>query len=197
MLPLEKETMKTVDEQNIIRMLTERDEAALGEVERQYGPRCLKAAGRILGEEESAKECLNDLLLSVWNSIPPFVPQSLEAYLLARIRQIAISRLRKETAAKRGGGALTLALEELEEVTAAEGGPAEEAEKQALREAIGRFVKALPAPERKLFLLRYWELEKPEEIARRTDLTVNSVNTKLHRIRKSLKKALEKEGWIE
>ena len=149
MLPLEKETMKTVDEQNIIRMLTERDEAALGEVERQYGPRCLKAAGRILGEEESAKECLNDLLLSVWNSIPPFVPQSLEAYLLARIRQIAISRLRKETAAKRGGGALTLALEELEEVTAAEGGPAEEAEKQALREAIGRFVKALPAPEAK------------------------------------------------
>ena len=189
--------MKTVDEQELIRMLTERDEAALGEVERQYGPRCLQAAARILGEEESAKECLNDLLLSVWNSIPPFQPQSLEAFLLARIRQIAISRLRKETAKKRGGGALTLALDELEEVAAAEGGPAEEAEKEALREAVGRFVKDLPAPERKLFLLRYWQLEKPEEIARRMDLKVSAVNTKLHRIRKSLKKALEKEGWIE
>ena len=107
-----------VDEQSIIQKLFERDEAALAEVEQQYASFCLKAAERILGDKESAQECWNDLLLDVWSSIPPYKPRSLKAFLLQRIRQIAISRLRKETAKKRGGGELTLALEELEEVAA-------------------------------------------------------------------------------
>ena len=139
--------MKTVDEQKLIQGLFERDEAALQEIERCYASLCRKAAERILGEEESAKECWNDLLLDVWKSIPPFEPRSLKAFLLQRIRQIAITRLRKETARKRGGGELTLALEELEEV-ATQGGPADELERKELSEAIGRFVKALPEQER-------------------------------------------------
>ena len=189
--------MKTVDEQNIIQRLFERDEAALQELERHCASLCLTAAERILGEEESAKECWNDLLLDVWNSIPPYEPRSLKAYLLQRIRQIAVSRLRKETAQKRGGGELTPALEELGEVAAAQGSPAEAVEQQELNEAIGRFVRALPEQERKLFLLRYWQLEKPEAIARRLNLTAGSVNVRLHRIRKSLKESLKKEGLIE
>ena len=188
--------MKTVDEQKIIQGLFERDEAALQEIERCYASLCRKAAERILGEEESAKECWNDLLLDVWKSIPPFEPRSLKAFLLQRIRQIAITRLRKETARKRGGGELTLALEELEEV-ATQGGPADELERKELSEAIGRFVKALPEQERKLFLLRYWQLEKPEVIAQRLNLAAGTVNTRLHRIRKSLKEFLKKEGLTE
>ena len=185
-----------VDEQSIIQRLFEREEAALAEVEQQYALLCLKAAERILGDEESAKECWNDLLLDVWNSIPPYEPRSLKAFLLQRIRQIAISRLRKETAKKRGGADLTLALEELEEA-AAQDNPADEVERKELSEAIGRFVKDLPEQERQLFLLRYWQLEKPEAIARRTDRAIGTINTKLHRIRKSLRKFLQKEGLIE
>ena len=47
--------MKTVDEQNIIRKLFERDEAALREVEQQYASLCLTAALRILGDEEARR----------------------------------------------------------------------------------------------------------------------------------------------
>ena len=185
-----------MDERSIIQRLFERDEAALAEVEQQYASHCLKAAERILGDEESAKECWKDLLLDVWNRIPPFEPRSLKAFLLQRIRQIAISRVRKETAKKRGGGELTLALEELEEV-AGRDNPADALERKELNEAIGVFVKALPEQERTLFLLRYWQLEKPEAIAQRLNLAAGTVNTRLHRIRKSLKEFLKKEGLTE
>ena len=58
-------------------------------------------------------------------------------------------------------------------------------------------MKALPEQERKLFLLRYWQLEKPEVIAQRLNLAAGTINTRLHRIRKRLKEFLKKEGLTE
>ena len=66
-------------------------------------------------DEEDAKECVNDVWLKVWNSIPPGKPKHLAGYLAKIARNLALDKYRQHNAAKRGGGHLEASLEELEE----------------------------------------------------------------------------------
>ena len=75
-------------ENQIIQLLTERDESALSIIEREYDSLCLKISLDILSNQQDAEECCNDALLRVWHSIPPTRPVSLRAYLVT-IRGIA------------------------------------------------------------------------------------------------------------
>ena len=70
---------------------------------------------RIIIDEEDAKECVNDVWLKVWNSIPPGKPKHLAGYLAKIARNLALDKYRQHNAAKRGGGHLEASLEELEE----------------------------------------------------------------------------------
>ena len=66
----------------MIDRLFRREETALDDVARQYS-RLYKGIIRgVLSDEQDVEECANDVLLAVWNSIPPNRPRSLVAYLL-------------------------------------------------------------------------------------------------------------------
>lgn len=67
----------------IISLLQKRDEQALEHIRAQYGALCYQIAYRMTGSRQDAEEVLNDLLLSVWDSIPPQQPDNLRAYLTA------------------------------------------------------------------------------------------------------------------
>ncbi len=184
-----------MDDKRIIDLYFKRSEEALAETERKYGPYLFKIANGILGDREDAQECVNDTYSSAWDAIPPHRPAILSTFLGKITRRIAIDRLRRQTAVKRGGGALPLALEELEDCVSSKGDVEEELLRRELVECFNRFLDTLPATERRVFLRRYWYLDPIGDIAKQFGFTESKVTAMLHRTRKKLKFVLEKEGY--
>lgn len=76
----------------IIKLYYSRDEQALTKTEEEYGSYCRTISHRVLDDYQDVEECVNDMLLQAWNSIPPTYPQSLKAYLGKMIRNISLNR---------------------------------------------------------------------------------------------------------
>ncbi len=170
-----------------------RDEKAITETEKQYGNYCFATAMRILNNELDAEECVSDAYLAVWNRIPPENPDDLGAYLTRITRNLAVDRVRRKTAEKRGGGYSHQLLSELDECC----GSAEESVLQnELSTALRRFLKRLNKRERDIFLCRYYYGYSTAKIAEGCGKSEDYVLTSLSRTRKKLKEMFEKEGLI-
>ncbi|MBQ8289125.1 MAG: hypothetical protein IJX76_10265 [Clostridia bacterium] len=87
----------------IIDQFWARSETAIAEVQNRYGAAGEAVANNLLQNSADAEECVNDALLRLWNSIPPQRPVSLWAYFVKVIRNLALDRLRKKSAAKAVG----------------------------------------------------------------------------------------------
>ena len=126
--------------------------------------------------------------------LPPQRPQPLTPYVLRICKNIAISRLRQLTSAKRSS--YELALDELDEAIGTDS--LEQAlSARELGRAIDDFLDTLNPQDRILFLRRHWYGESVKDIARRMEMREGSVSVRLHRIRSKLKTYLTKEGFYE
>ena len=177
-------------EQKIIAKLFARSEDAFSDMEEAYGKLCSRLIGQILNQDqEDVKECMNDVYLGVWNTVPPERPQSLQAYICKIARNLALKRLEYYTSQKRHGTVLSLQ-EELDACLLPAKNDYDELE---LAEIMNQFLKTLDTENRALFVRRYWYADPIEELAADFGYSKNHVSVKLGRIRKKLKKHLEKE----
>lgn len=178
-------------DKEIIELYIKREEQALEITAEKYKNYCVSIAERILGSREDAEEIWNDVLAAAWNSIPPSEPEYLNLYLGKIARNAALKKLESEKAKKRDCG-IKIQLDELAEAI-----PAPLLEQQAdliaLREFLNGFIRNLPNEQRKMFVKRYWLCEDVKDIARNFGYSENKVSLILFRIRKRLKKELEKE----
>lgn len=180
----------------IISLFNKRDESALSAVSGKYGSICTGIAFNILRNHQDAEECVNDVYLKVWDSIPPEQPKSLSAFVGKITRNAAIDRYRKDNSEKRGGGEIPLVLDELAECVSGSSNVEENAERHDLLAAINRFLDALPADRRIAFVMRYCLCEDIKSIAQRLGVTQNNVSVNLNRTRKHLVSYLAKEGYV-
>ena len=182
------------DEQ-IIDLYWARDERAITETDLAYGRLCRSLSRRILKNAEDAEECVSDAWLRLWQRIPPDKPDNFGAYLIRILRNLCLDRLRADSAAKRGGRAITVSLEELTSVTgrrnAESGLMAEE-----LGRAVDRFLRTQSELARNVFLRRYYFFDERAEIARRYEISAAQVSVLLSRTRKRLRTYLQKEGLL-
>jgi len=183
-----------MDDKRIIELFFERDEAALKETSEKYGAYCRYIAGNILPSAQDSEECFADALAAAWNSIPPEKPESLKAYIGRITRNLALNSLKAINAAKRGGGTVGEALEELGEC-AAPGSVEGALDAGEMKRSIDGFVRSLPEKHRRAFVMRYWYLCTPEQISKQLGMTVDSVNVTLHRVRARLREYLKREGY--
>lgn len=181
----------------IITMLQNREEQALGIVRGQYGGLCFRIAQQMLGSAEDAEECLNDTLLALWNSVPPHEPQNLEAYLVTLLRRTAMDRLRQTQSIKRGGGRFAEVLEELAEALPAAEDVEAECSRRLMTDAVKACLDTLPEKTQRIFLQRYLLSMSLQEIAADNGVPLSTVKTGLHRTRKLIREYLEKEGYHE
>ena len=184
-----------MEDERIIELLFKRKESALIEIEIKYGGMYKQLMRNFVDLPEDVKECENDFLLAVWNSIPPNNPNSLPAYISRVARNIAINRLKYNKSKKRNAS-LTVALSELEEClpsTVRE----YDGDTERLGKIISKFLNDCDIEDRVLFVRRYFYCESVTEIAVRYGLKENTVSLKLFRMRKKLKKILQKEGAYE
>jgi RNA polymerase sigma-70 factor (ECF subfamily) len=185
-----------MEDKEIVDLYWQRDERAIAESAAKYGAYCRSVAGRILRNDEDTEECVSDTWLHAWNAMPTDRPERLSLYLGRLSRWLSLNRLRDRERLRRGGGELTLALEELDELIPAASDTEKAVERRELSRCIGNYVNQMREPERGVFLCRYWYLAPVKEIASRFGFSEAKVKSMLLRSRQKLKTVLEKEGYL-
>lgn len=178
----------------IIELYWRRDTWAVAETRAKYGALLRSLAGRFVSPED-AEECEADAYLRAWETIPPERPASLRAYLARIVRNLALDRLRRQGADKRGGGEALAVLDELSAI--APDDAFGEVSAKELGQAVSEFVRLLPRREGDILIRRCFWAESIGDIARRFSMTPNAVSVSLTRTRKKLAAYLKKEGLIE
>ena len=181
-----------MEDKRIVDLYWERDEQALTETRQTYHRYLTRIARNILPTEQDTEECVNDVYLRAWNAIPPHRPSRLSVFLGKITRRLALDRYAALTADKRGGGTQAAILEEWRD--ALPDGDGDPADDMAVRDALSRFLRQLPADKRRVFIRRYWYGDTITAIAAESHSTESRIKMMLARTRDELKTFLEKEG---
>lgn len=197
---------------DIISLFDSRDERAITELDNKYGKYCRAIAMRILNNVPDTEECLNDVYLKVWNSIPPAVPEKLEKYLAVIVRNTAVNRLRSGNALKRRPEEGTVSAD----IIAPGSEPVTDPWTDPLGLGKGRagamiadgidpggervlslmeeYLRSIKQKKRKIFFARFYYERSIEDIARIMDIPKGTVLSSLNRTREGLKRFLESRG---
>ncbi len=183
-----------MDDKKIIELYFARSETAVTETDRKYGDKCRRTAYNILRNMQDSEECANDTYMKLWSVIPPQEPNPLYAFIMRIVRNIALDRVKRYSAMKRGGEVYDAAYDELAECVPSKENVNETVESAELTGKIEKFLGTLPREKRRMFLMRYWSFMTVPEIARRLGVGESKVKVTLMRTREKLKAYLEKEG---
>ena len=174
---------KAIDQNNFLARLKKRDERALDYVIDTYGGLIQAIVHRHLAPlPDQCGECVNDILLAVWNEIGHFDPQknSFAGWLAAVCKYKAIDCKRRY-------------LHDLleapipEEAASPDGDPEESVFAKELSEETEALLEQLPPEERRLFWDRYVDGTPMEELAQERDTNVSALYSRLSRDRKKMK----------
>lgn len=180
-----------MEDREIIRLLFNRAEQAITLLKEKFEKRLYHTAVNILGSHLDAEECVIDTYLALWNAIPPKEPDPLDAFVYRTGKNIALNRLRSNTALMRRSN-YDLSLDELAGCIP-DGDLWEQISARNLGRAIDRYLAGLSQINRSIFLRRYWFGDSINDIAAAVGLSRNTVDVRLHRLREGLRAFLTKE----
>lgn len=184
-----------MDDNRIIQLYWDRNEQAIRITSEKYGHYCKSIARNILNNDEDAEECVNDTYWKAWNAMPTQWPEQLATFLGKITRNLSFNRYKYNRAGKRGGGEITLVLDELADCVSDTDNVEQILDHQELIKAINVFIRSLSTEKRNLFVRRYWYADSVSEIAKDYGMLQGSVSKALERTRKQLKKYLSERGF--
>lgn len=185
-----------MEDSSIVELYWTRSENAIAETASKYGKYCYTIAFNILFNTEDAEESVNDTYLGAWNSMPPHRPSILSIFLGKITRRISLKKWRDKNADKRGGGEVSLVLDELEDCIPSDDDVEQKLHMAELEKMISAFIKTLPDIERWVFISRYWYLDPIPTICKQFGFSQSKVKSMLHRTRGKLMTYLKKEGIL-
>ena len=178
------------DESGILEGLRQGDNDAFEQVFRRYGARMVATAKRLLGNEEDARDAVQEAMLSAFKAVRRFQGESQIGTWLHRIVvNAALMRLRTR---KRKPEA---SIEDLLPTYQSDGHrlmvqndlfPDEALERAQLLTLLRECAAELPEGYRQVYMLRDVEELSSEEVALAMGLTPNAVKIRLHRARQAL-----------
>lgn len=171
---------------SVIELLRHDPERALEQMLRAYSGLVFHAAAAVLGRNsrEEIEECVSDAFLAVYNNRNrlDFSQGSVKAYLCQTARNLAIDRLRRQNRTR---------VVELDPFAPA----AELTESMALsqidNELLVQNVLALGEPDSQIIICRYYFGMQTKEIAKLVKMKENTVDQRLLRALKKLKRLSE------
>ena len=184
-----------MEDNEIIRLYWDRNEQAIKATSDKYGRYCKAIARNILNCEEDAEECVNDTYLRAWSSMPTQWPARLATFLGKITRNLSFNRYKYQRAGKRGGGEISLVLDELTDCVSDVDDVEGAIDRQELIKAIDSFVGNLSESRRRIFVRRYWYADSVAEIAKDCGMPEGTVSKALERTRKRLKVYLTERGF--
>ena len=166
----------------LVKLLLDREEAGLDQLQARYGGMLHYIADGILRDARDTEECVSDICLRVWDRIGQYDPQkgSFSAWLTALARNAALNFRRARAPAG-------------EDLTGQE--PAGETPEEALlrQEQADRLclaLRRLSETERALFYRKYYYCQSTAQMAAEMGLSERAVEGKLYRLRKQLRRIL-------
>ena len=190
----ERKNSMLLKDDEINGLFFDRDEKAIAETDKKYGAYLKAVASDMTKDRRDAEECVNDVYLAAWNSIPPNRPASLQAYLTVLIRHAALDVIKKSKRARRIPKTLYAPLDELADLL-----PDKDVEssydERELSDIINGCVRALSSRQRYIFMSRYYVNRPIGEIAKKLDVSVSTVKKEIAAIKSSLKAKLLQEGY--
>jgi len=171
------------------------DEAAYEKLVRENAPRMLSVARRFLGDEESARDAVQDAFLSAFRGLRDFEGGSRITTWLHRI-VVNASLMKLRTRRRKPEEQI----DELLPHWQPDGHPAQPAapwpadrllEREELGARVREGIDRLPDSFREVLLLRDIEELDTEETAKLLGVSTNAVKTRLHRARQALREVLD------
>ena len=141
-----------MQDKDIIQLFWDRQQNAIEVLSGKYGNYLKSIANNILGDKFDSEECVNDTYLKLWNLIPPNRPENLATYTGKIVRNISFDRYKHLKAKKRGGGEVTLVLDELSECVSGISCVEQEINKEEIARAINEFLNTLPKEKCNIFV---------------------------------------------
>lgn len=184
-----------MDDSEIVRLLFERDEAALEHLRRKYGAKCQTIAYGVLKNRQDAEEAVSDAYLAIWNSIPPEKPEILCAYLYKLVRNLSLHIYEARGAEKRRANAVASPISELDYCVSSDFDLHEAYEERELSHIVNRFLQSLKDDDRRIFLCRFFANMEYKEIAKKYGYTQSRVKMSVQRSKEKLKEQLINEGY--
>lgn len=185
-----------MQDESIVALYWQRDEAAIRETEQKYGAYLTKIAYNILADVEDSQESVNDTYLKAWNSMPPHWPSVLSAWLGKITRQVSIDIFRKRSSEKRKTSMYAVSLSELAECVSGGDTTGEDVDLHLLAEAINTYLRTVSPEARNIFINRYYFMDSLREIADYFGMSESKIKSLLYRTRLGLRSYLEKEGFV-
>ena len=183
-----------MDDNQIVDLYLARDERAISETSAQYGRGLFTLSKRVVGDEGTAEECVNDTYMKAWNTIPPNEPRTFLFAFLARIVRFTSIDVYKKTKSKKRQAQIVSLTAELDMCVGGPDNTSEAIDEMLLTESINRFLGGLPTEKRKVFVRRYWYSDEIREIAGHYGYSVSKVKMMLSRMREDLGRHLHSDG---
>jgi RNA polymerase sigma-70 factor (ECF subfamily) len=174
-----------VSDQALLERIAGRDAHALADLYDRYAPVALASAARILGDRSEAEDVLQIVFTRVWQEAGRYDPAkgSAASWLLSWVRNGAIDRLRRREALRRAT------------IHSADQAPAGHEDDinldaSAEREKVARAVADLPADQRQVIEMAYFEGFSQTQIAQRLGEPLGTVKTRMRLGMNKLRQAL-------
>lgn len=185
------ELLPADDDARLIERIADGDQAALAELYDRYARLLLGLARRVLRDDAEAEEIVQEALLQVWRQARRYDRRrsSVSTWLVLITRSRAIDRVRSRQVKQRTLEAVQQ--EKREAHTSPEGGDAvlHQQRRRRLRDAL----RELPAEQRQVLELAFFQGMTQSEIAGATDIPLGTVKTRTLLAMKKLRLALRDE----
>jgi RNA polymerase sigma-70 factor (ECF subfamily) len=184
-------SLRASDELALVRRMVAGEAEALAELYDRFAPLMLAVARRILGGAGDAEEVLQEAFLQAWNQAERYDPgrSSVSTWLVLIARTRALDRLRSRGARDRAAQA-----------SAAEPPPPDTSSRldehvlhRERRRRVREALAAIPAEQRRVLELAFYEGLSQSEIATRTGTPLGTVKTRALLGMKKLRQALRSE----
>jgi RNA polymerase sigma-70 factor (ECF subfamily) len=184
-----------MDDRALLEGLRAGDEAAYEKLVRENAPRMLAVARRLLGDEDSARDAVQDAFLSAFRGLRDFEGGARITTWLHRI-VVNASLMKLRTRRRKPEEPIDDLLPRWQE----DGHPAQPAapwaadrllERQEVGARVRESIDRLPDSYREVLLLRDIEELDTEETAKLLGISTNAVKTRLHRARQALREVLD------
>ena len=175
-------------EAEILALIRSHDDSGMEELLKHYGPLMRYIIKPILRDKHDIEDCLSETAMRIWENFDTYDENkgSFAAWVTAITRNTALNMVRRKNRHQ---------TDEMDENTlSTEPSPEEiilrEERQRELRRALGR----LNQKERNLFYRKYYYLQSTAKIAAEMGMTERSVEGKLYRIKKKLRKMMGGDG---
>lgn len=184
-----------MEDEKIVGLLYEHNDDGLKAVKEKYENFLVSFSKQIVNNEDDALECVNDVYMKLWDTIPPYKPTYLKSFILKITRQISIDKYRYNHRKTKDNNNVTY-LSDLDFEVKDNRNVESEVQERLFVSKINEFIETLDTTTQILFIRRYFFFETTKSLSEKFKISETNINVKMLRVKKNLKKFLEREGYI-